>query len=98
MFMPMPPAQASAPSTPTVAASVGRADAGTRRIEERTTERVSGHGGREHAGAARWRVGTQRRAGPAELGELAAQVVGCDDAARTRALLQEFAAAKLELR
>ena len=30
--------------------------------------------------------------------ELAAQVVACDDAARTRALLQEFAAAKLKLR
>ena len=34
----------------------------------------------------------------AELRELAAQVVACDDATRTRALLQEFAAAKLKLR
>ena len=39
-----------------------------------------------------------RHSTAAELRELAAQVVACDDAARTRALLQEFAAAKLKLR
>jgi len=39
-----------------------------------------------------------RHSAAAELRELAAQVVACDDAARTRALLQEFAAAKLKLR
>jgi phosphotransferase system enzyme I (PtsI) len=39
-----------------------------------------------------------RHSTAAELRELAAQVVACDDAARTRVLLQEFAAAKLKLR
>jgi len=39
-----------------------------------------------------------RHSTAAELRELAAQVVACDDATRTRALLQEFAAAKLKLR
>ncbi|MFM7743442.1 MAG: phosphoenolpyruvate--protein phosphotransferase, partial [Verrucomicrobiota bacterium] len=39
-----------------------------------------------------------RHSAAAELRELAAQVVACDDAARTRSLLQEFAAAKLKLR
>ena len=39
-----------------------------------------------------------RHSTAAELRELAAQVVACDDAARTRALLQEFAVAKLKLR
>jgi len=39
-----------------------------------------------------------RHSTAAELRELAAQVVACDDVARTRALLQEFAAAKLKLR
>jgi len=39
-----------------------------------------------------------RHSAAAELRELAAQVVACDDATRTRALLQEFAAAKLKLR
>ena len=39
-----------------------------------------------------------RHSTAAELRELAAQVVACEDATRTRALLQEFAAAKLKLR
>ena len=39
-----------------------------------------------------------RHSTAAELRQLAAQVVACDDAARTRVLLQEFAAAKLKLR
>jgi phosphotransferase system enzyme I (PtsI) len=39
-----------------------------------------------------------RHSTAAELRDLAAQVVACDDAARTRALLQEFAVAKLKLR
>jgi phosphotransferase system enzyme I (PtsI) len=39
-----------------------------------------------------------RHSTAAELRELAARVVACDDAARTRTLLQEFAAAKLKLR
>ena len=39
-----------------------------------------------------------RHSTAAELRELAAHVVACDDAARTRVLLQEFAAAKLKLR
>jgi phosphotransferase system enzyme I (PtsI) len=39
-----------------------------------------------------------RHSTAAELRELAARVVACDDAGRTRALLQEFAAAKLKLR
>ncbi len=39
-----------------------------------------------------------RHSTAAELRELAAQVVACDDAARTRALLQAFAAAQLKLR
>ena len=39
-----------------------------------------------------------RHSTAAELRELAARVVACDDAGGTRALLQEFAAAKLKLR
>jgi len=39
-----------------------------------------------------------RHSAAAELRELAAKVVACADASKTRALLQDFASAKLKLR
>jgi phosphoenolpyruvate-protein kinase (PTS system EI component) len=39
-----------------------------------------------------------RHSAAPELRELAAKVVACADAAKTRALLQDFASAKLKLR